>query len=252
MTLQYRPSDGSLLYMHYGPSEDALMGECCCTTCISCDPPFRTVYTVALSNLPEDLSDYEGSYECTIVTESAGACIWEFLEEESPTDWFHVTFDVAYPATFPFGNVNVALEIYESGCESGPYGVSWRLRGMTVDEICEWVEGGTLDPPWLCTDACGSDCDEMVGTAVVAPLVALPGPGNAPQRLPYAHVADIIRSAPSTSPWPALKDELDRTERFLALHAHRSACWKARQRRRLITWYRTACHRHCLNPLAPY
>jgi hypothetical protein len=46
MTLQYRPSDGKLLYHKSGPNAGKLMAACCCP---ECDPSLPTVLHLSIS-----------------------------------------------------------------------------------------------------------------------------------------------------------------------------------------------------------
>jgi len=62
----------------------------------------------------------------------------------------------------------------------------------------------------------------------------------------YRKVVAEIRAAPDTGLWPALKDFLRITEEMLLIHARRSPCWRARQRRRIIRMYHTAVRKSAL------
>lgn len=67
----------------------------------------------------------------------------------------------------------------------------------------------------------------------------LPWQPHAPQSA-YEATRQAIQAAPNVCIWSVLKEEARLTEAFLAMHAHRSACWKAHQRRRLVGFYQAA------------
>jgi len=119
--LQYRTSDGALLYVDSGPSAGALAYECCCNPC-PCDNPLDTIHVV----MDVTSSAYDDP-ACTVTIEGdlnrTSACTW----------WGYV------PAT-------------DESC-------NWRkVTGVAIsvslEYPCRWLVsvGGVVDPCWVFKD----------------------------------------------------------------------------------------------------
>jgi hypothetical protein len=173
-TLQYRRSDGKLLYIESGADVGKLARECCCVVggppC-DCDPPLDAVYTVTLSGFSsasdkryscaDGAWDIEWTEDCTWYGRHTAYC------SETQRYW-DLTLDIATLAAPSYWRVR--LRFCNSLWVPTVCSITWKLdlTGAPAGDPCAEPPPGAYT--WLNSDGnCAGDADQ---SGVVSASVA--------------------------------------------------------------------------------
>jgi hypothetical protein len=108
MTLQYRRSDGALLYLESGADIGKLARECCCrvgTDPCDCDPALDATYTVTLAGFTDNWADFNGTWDI----DWTDGCTWSGEFDVIGTPAIDLTISMSWDATNEWWEVTLGL-----------------------------------------------------------------------------------------------------------------------------------------------
>jgi hypothetical protein len=107
-TLQYRPTDGKLLYIESGADVGKLARECCCgvgSDPCDCSPALDYTYTVRLDGFTDNWADYNGDWDIEWQT----GCSWYGEYDVLGTPAVDLTITMSWDATNEWWEVLIQL-----------------------------------------------------------------------------------------------------------------------------------------------
>jgi len=145
MTLQYRSSDGALIYRS---DTGALLAECCCCDYVPlyCATCYVAEYVVTLDGLTNGAAPYNGDHTVTYVS-TVGT--WIATWKKVLTGWGTLKFIVYYN----WGPPKIQVYLDPSGC----HGITWQR--VDIPNLCDASTGVAFafTDAWVDLSGCPDD-----------------------------------------------------------------------------------------------